>query len=867
MATTRTITLQAIAKISDPKLKAEVQRIFETDREILKTSPGGSRFARVTTRINTRVEEIREFLVSKGFSREEVVSATSTLRETRPAVRRELRGRTAEERIIEAKRVRAGLPKPKPIRRTITIPKKDEVKVAFGGPTKDATPTQIAEARRTGQDVFIAGERIPARDIGKARAERIGRLTAKIEERREITTPTPFELSTEGQTLVGLGQVPTEEPLGRLETFKRGIETKFGRKIEESRQLQRFAEQEKVLGRPFGPTSPGRKAQVFAGLTFVGLRATRGFVTPFIRPVQTAKGILSFIRHPIIGARLLAADFKAEPVGTTAELFGLFKGVGVIGRVGLKGVPKPAKGVIEIPTPKEPITIKTFGVRAGTKGFPLVTTTPRGLKFGRTDISPELTQLKPGVDIKIGGALETTLIRKGLRKAPDVTIRGMGAIVPAQRVLIKTRRVKVKEKILPTETERLGPVATKIVLDIAKEEKAVVFGSFARKAQDPAGRIPRDIDIRIDKATGPDIQRISETAAARLRKVEPTVRLRADQPGVIEIKRGRIFEKAVEFKGKEPMIEGEFVPEQILGLQKVGKPIKVKGQKITSLPEELRGVTQGVIRVRKGERGVLDIGPPPKRVKDIGSMLQTGRTLAEARLVRSKVLEKNILKLEELFGKQKVIGPPQKLRRIADFGPSPIRVGIGRVPRPTISPTIKVTERPSPISPASSISPRISPSALSISPRPSPRPSPRVSPARSVSPSISPRPSPSVSPIVSPSPSKSPIGKSISPFPSPRPSISPSISPRPSPSISPSISPGPPTPFGPSPPLLLIPLPEPGLLRPIEPKPRKKRKRKFRGTPSLSVVLGGMGTPLTRGQITGKEFISPGLIRQINRRI
>ena len=44
-----------------------------------------------------------------------------------------------------------------------------EVKIAFGGTTKDATPSQIAEAKRTGQDVFIDGERIPAKDIGKAR--------------------------------------------------------------------------------------------------------------------------------------------------------------------------------------------------------------------------------------------------------------------------------------------------------------------------------------------------------------------------------------------------------------------------------------------------------------------------------------------------------------------------------------------------------------------------------------------------------------------------------------------------------------------------------------------------------------------------
>ena len=66
-----------------------------------------------------------------------------------------------------------------------------------------------------------------------------------------------------------------------------------------------------------------------------------------------------------------------------------------------------------------------------------------------------------------------------------------------------------------------------------------------------------------------------------------------------------------------------------------------------------------------------------------------------------------------------------------------------------------------------------------------------------------------------------------------------------------------------------------GVFLPVLPRPmltivRKKRerdirRRKFRGTPSLSVVLGGMGTRLTRQQIAGKETISPLLIRQIGK--
>jgi len=58
------------------------------------------------------------------------------------------------------------------------------------------------------------------------------------------------------------------------------------------------------------------------------------------------------------------------------------------------------------------------------------------------------------------------------------------------------------------------------------------------------------------------------------------------------------------------------------------------------------------------------------------------------------------------------------------------------------------------------------------------------------------------------------------------------------------------------------------------PRPRDERRRRnvlgtlrrsFRGTPSLSVVLGGPGVQLTPGQIAGKETISPFLIRQISK--
>ena len=67
------------------------------------------------------------------------------------------------------------------------------------------------------------------------------------------------------------------------------------------------------------------------------------------------------------------------------------------------------------------------------------------------------------------------------------------------------------------------------------------------------------------------------------------------------------------------------------------------------------------------------------------------------------------------------------------------------------------------------------------------------------------------------------------------------------------------------PPPPFIPIPRPKRLQPIIQEPPKRKKRKFRGTPSLSVVLGGTGTVLTKKQLTGQEAISPLLIRQIKK--
>lgn len=70
----------------------------------------------------------------------------------------------------------------------------------------------------------------------------------------------------------------------------------------------------------------------------------------------------------------------------------------------------------------------------------------------------------------------------------------------------------------------------------------------------------------------------------------------------------------------------------------------------------------------------------------------------------------------------------------------------------------------------------------------------------------------------------------------------------------------------PTPPPSIIRLPRRGRIEPPQKTKKKERKRRFRGTPSLSFILTGKGTQLTARQIAGTEAISPFQIRAIGRR-
>lgn len=125
--------------------------------------------------------------------------------------------------------------------------------------------------------------------------------------------------------------------------WKEDVYNTFGQRIEESQQTRAYIEQQKRLGRPL--TWGEQRAGVAASLSYVGLRATRGFVTPFLKPVETAKGLYTLVRHPIQSGKEIILGFKEEPIGYSAEFYGGAKALGIIGRTAKPIIVKSVKYV------------------------------------------------------------------------------------------------------------------------------------------------------------------------------------------------------------------------------------------------------------------------------------------------------------------------------------------------------------------------------------------------------------------------------------------------------------------------------------------------------------------------------------------
>lgn len=513
------------------------------------------------------------------------------------------------------------------------------------------------------------------------------------------------------------------------------------------------------------------------------------------------------------------------------------KGLGKVGSLAGDKIGKFKFRDLEIPgSPK----VKLFGFETGAgRGLTFGSKIEGGaLGIGRPKVIEFLKKMPDTTELKLGSALETSTIKKALKSAPEASQRAKEGILVIQDILRKTKNVKssfIKPENIFSSTERLPQQGVKSILDIAKEYQGVLFGSKSRDVQlaqeyliggqkFKLNKVPRDVELRFDTFGEAELKGVTEETISRLKKLGKikegnkvfdlsSARKISDDPFAIEAKVNNKFEKVAEFKGKEARIEGEEVPEFVVGLKKVGSPFTIDKIKVTKLDEELRGVSQGVARVRKSkETGLLDLYPSPKRQKDIGSVFVSALSLKRSKFFPSMKLNKAIEKFQELYPKELTFEQLSKIAEdkipIADFSKRNIypkenyffkgavyssvaspKFSSSRILSPSgsikkeryNSPNyIKSSSRyyltsPSPKykTPSKSYSPSISRSSGPYMPKfPSPpslrSPSPFKSPSPIASPSKSPYPIQSPRPSPSPSPSKSPY-----PSPSPRPAITP----------------------------------------------------------------------------------------------
>jgi len=406
---------------------------------------------------------------------------------------------------------------------------------AYGGPTHDATASQIAKAKKEGTDFYKGGVRYSVVTKGEIAAEKEKRVSETFQKlgyetaikekavktkagvigtlstlyatkpgEQIIISPTeqilkvkgrvtpvefrpefipqvgtgvmkekdlkkelPFITKLEGEPDVsridsrdvrisdgrvvalqdiGLGYKEGEKP-SKLEKLKRDIFFRFEEKITGFRELGEIARQQEEFGKDVSKT---RELKTQAAISYIGLIAAREFVTPFIRPVETAKGFVQLIIHPIKSGKEIISEFKTKPVGATAGMFGFVKGVRVI----TKGVPSITGKATAVLSPK----------------YKPKTKTPYG---------EQLIKEIP----KTRGKFDLGLIPAG--KKPKLPVEPLKA---AEQAAIPFKKEIILK--LPKTTK----VQSKII-DIARKEGAAVTGSYAQKVLVKGSRRFKDIDI------------------------------------------------------------------------------------------------------------------------------------------------------------------------------------------------------------------------------------------------------------------------------------------------------------------------------------------------------------------------------------
>jgi len=451
-----------------------IARGFKTEAEAAAKAQKEN-FAQLSDRGGVNVVQITpEFLRSIGQIKLETVSKETTV------------GRSPEEQARVQRKSREladinnQLRRASGTERQRLLSQRDRVSAV---PVSQFTEQRV-EKTRTAPQVFTPSALEREKQV--ARAKRVQRLSGRLRERaRELEAKTPrLTLGLGDRTLVDVGR-PTAvlEPSVTLRpTLTTGGRTLAEVGGAETESLRRVTG--RLLVKAGEPVQPGRLTLIGAVREKEGpiISAERRGLTrlfprsPFFteQVLTTQKGIIrepirkglpllaigaAFALAPpavgiaagIVGVSFAGATLLAAPTsiarqriagGLVGELPLLLAGGG-LGRLARPSFPRFTRGEFEIPTRTGDIRITSFGFRVGVRGFPLVTRTPTGLRFGRADISSQLSQLRTGADIKIGGPLETSLISGSLRRAPLATRRAREIIPPARRAVISTRKLLV----------------------------------------------------------------------------------------------------------------------------------------------------------------------------------------------------------------------------------------------------------------------------------------------------------------------------------------------------------------------------------------------------------------------------------------
>lgn len=679
--------------------------------------------------------------------------------------------------------------------------------VAYGGKTHDASASQIAKAKASGQDYYKGGVRYSSSGqaySSSTKPKSEWKAKEIITAWRAQKNPTPESLKAISEDVIKVQESSVPKSSGVTyvppETIKVAKETPSSKTIKtygivsEARPPSTYYGRLEVSAERYSQQAE-REPEAFKRIGLktasMGLSAGSVIVKGVTHPFETAKEVLwdfpkALISDPFGTGYGVGTSLRTEP----EKVFGETIGYSILGAGVKKFSPvKPTYERVKVPVEPKKLTAqhildtrmssikeiaktgeltvyKGVGVEAGKYGR-----TVAGVSEGRLTTSPKVDLSR--MDLSKGYIPESPtssyVIKKSLPSIyPKEEVARFKETLGLSRMTEKTPSRFVQKKFIK-ETETLSPRGVSEVLKTTKREGGQVYGSFPARQQMPKSiwekyrgeKIPADVDVMFD-VSGAEGEVIAQGLVKRLKAKGEVVRIAKDSPMLIESKRGGTWRHAVDIHTKEttPLDLGTAVAsEKAWGLRMGQKDIKIEGVRTMRLSEQGVRKTASITTMR--EKG---FAPEAHRVKDVGDYFAVQETLAESKIIGKGRTLRKLERVKKLYPEEQVYSMNKPKIKIADYS---VKAPKAKVPKPRAYSVFGGSPKRSPYN-VPSISPSISPFVSpSISPSPIKSPSPRKSPSIFRSPSISPYSPGSPSPYSPGYPSISDLSPSPSPSPSP----------------------------------------------------------------------------------------------------